>query len=105
MGDFITRVDSRDVERESMAVLKELILGPQGTQVGQVQDMQRVIVAAASCVWHIPLALAVAVTCTLQVALTFGRRSEEGIEYYEVRLMRGTAEYVPAPNNTAAFVH
>jgi len=64
-----------------------------------------VIVVAASCVWRIPLALAVAVTCTLQVALTFGRRSEEGIEYYEVWLMRGTAEYVPAPNNAAAFVH
>ena len=35
VGDFITRVDSRDVEREPMAVLKELILGPQGTQVQQ----------------------------------------------------------------------
>jgi hypothetical protein len=33
VGDFITRVDSRDVEREPMAVLKDLILGPQGTQV------------------------------------------------------------------------
>jgi hypothetical protein len=33
VGDFITRVDSRDVEREPMTVLKELILGPQGTQV------------------------------------------------------------------------
>lgn len=33
VGDFITRVDGRDVEREPMAVLKDLILGPQGTQV------------------------------------------------------------------------
>jgi hypothetical protein len=59
VGDFITRVDSRDVEREPMTVLKELILGPQGTQV----------------------------------TLTFGRRADDGIEFYEVRLMRGTAEY------------
>ena len=29
----------------------------------------------------------------MQVTLTFGRRTEDGIEYYEVRLMRGTAEY------------
>jgi hypothetical protein len=28
-----------------------------------------------------------------QVTLTFGRRIDDGIEYYEVRLMRGTAEY------------
>jgi hypothetical protein len=29
----------------------------------------------------------------MQVTLTFGRRTDDGIEYYEVRLMRGTAEY------------
>ena len=33
VGDFIARVDGRDVEREPMAVLKDLIIGPQGTQV------------------------------------------------------------------------
>jgi C-terminal processing protease CtpA/Prc len=39
VGDFITRVDSRDVEREPMSVLKELILGPQGTQVQQNRSL------------------------------------------------------------------
>ncbi len=43
------------------------------------------IVCSRGC--SLPLTLAP------QVALTFGRRTDDGIEYYEVRLMRGTAEY------------